>query len=107
QLRPRLLEHDDSLPVPRAAGCAEGGFASARQDAARLYQRGLAQLGSIREVAGESSVCPLGLSLHFLVEPECDHRWLSQLDVAIRADPAAYDAHALQAECRFVGARAE
>src|SRR5712671_5914550 len=88
-MRAGLLEHDDSIPVPRSAGKTEGSVALSGESAARLYKRGLAQLDVISK-AGSFEYSCAGSVLEFR-EPElaCEHWRLSQSAFAGRTDFAA------------------
>ena len=91
--------------LPGAARSAEGGAALAGQDAAGLYQRGVAQLDGLQALGIASRLCAGLVSLVVLPEPDGRYRRLSQPAHAERADTAPHGAHAVQA--RPAGARAE
>src|SRR6266436_4754040 len=95
-MRAGLLEHGDSIPVPRSAGKTEGSVALSGKSAARLQQCWLAQLDIISKAGSFEHSCA-GSVLEF-GRPELarEHWRLSQSALAGRADLAAHEPCAVQ-----------
>ena len=96
-LRAGLLEHDDPLPVPGAAGGAEGGAAFPGEDAAGLHQRGGARLARLRPAGGEQRLRAGELFQQRVAERGGGHRRLHRPAQPWPAHAAAPDAHPRQA----------
>jgi spermidine dehydrogenase len=62
RLRPRVLEHDDSLSVSGIAGGAKGGAARLGENSVGVHQRRAAQLAVIPQTRHSQRLCPRVLS---------------------------------------------